>query len=152
MTPAEAITFVRKHGIVLESANGQVPSLVQTITGDKISGSWWTHPRGKEIFQITRLVHESDQVLVCPLISGKVTLVHRRLWPAMVRCAGHFRPEQIAQLVEQHTASGKHVTEAIPFPNWVPNDIATLASTLDEALTLALDTLKSIIQGDAHAT
>ncbi len=150
MTPAEAAAFVRKHGVVLESANGQVPSLVQAITGDKISGSWWAHPRGKEIFQITRLVHESDQVLVCRLISGKVTLVHRRLWPALVRCAGHFRPEQIAQLVEQHTASGKHVTEAIPFPNWVPNDIATLASTLNEAL--ALDTLKSIIQGDAHAT
>jgi hypothetical protein len=83
VTPAEAVAFVQKHGVVLESANGQVPSLAQAITGDKIKGSWWAHPRGKEIFQITRIVRESDQVLVCRLISGKVTLVHRRLWPAL---------------------------------------------------------------------
>jgi len=150
VTPAEAVAFVQKHGVVLESANGQVPSLAQAITGDKIKGNWWAHPRGKEIFQITRIVRESDQVLVCRLISGKVTLVHRRLWPALVRCAKHFRPEQIAQLVEQHTPSGKHVSKAMPFPGWVPSDISAQASTLDEES--ALDALKSIIEGGAGAT
>lgn len=150
MTPAEAVAFVQKHGVVLESANGRVPSLAQAITGDKIKGSWWAHPRGKEIFQITRMVRESDQVLVCRLISGKVTLVHRRLWPALVRCAKHFRPEQIAQIVEQHTSSGKHVSKAMPFPGWVPSDISAQASTLDEES--ALDALKSILEGGAGAT
>jgi hypothetical protein len=150
VTPTEAVAFVQKHGVVLESANGQVPSLAQAIIGDKIKGSWWAHPRGKEIFQITRIVRESDQVLVCRLISGKVTLVHRRLWPALVRCAKHFRPEQIAQLVEQHTPSGKHVSKAMPFPGWVPSDISAQASTLDEES--ALDALKSIIEGGAGAT
>lgn len=149
MTPAQAIAYVKKHGIVLESACGQVPSLTQAITGDKTGGGWWAHPRGKEIFRITRLVRESDQVLVCRLISGKVTYVHRRLWPALVCCAKHFRPERLAQLVEQHTPSGKHVSNTIPFPDWVPDDILAQANTLDEES--AMNALNSFIRGDTSA-
>jgi hypothetical protein len=136
MTPKQAIAFVQKHGIVLESANGPVPTLVQAIVGGKISGSWWAHPRGKEIFVLTRAVRESEQILVCRLIAGKVTLVHRRIWPALVRCAECFRPEQISQLLEEHMPSGRHASKSIAFPDWVPPDVAMHASALseDEAL------------------
>jgi hypothetical protein len=141
LTPFQAVAFVRKHGVVLESAKGRVPSLVQAIAGGSIKGSWWSHPRGREIFTITRAVRESNQVLVCRLVEGRVTLVHQRLWPALVRCSDRFRPVQLSQLVEKHTPSGKHVSMSIPFPDWVPASIASDASTLSE--DVALDMLRS---------
>jgi hypothetical protein len=39
---------------------------------------------------VTRAVRDSDDVLVCRLIKGKITFVHRRLWPALVRAAGRL--------------------------------------------------------------
>ena len=41
MTKAEALAFVRTHGVVLESGIGPVPSLAGTIAGSPIRGSWW---------------------------------------------------------------------------------------------------------------
>jgi hypothetical protein len=150
LTPEQAIAFVQLHGVVLESANGPVPSLVQAIAGVSVKGNWWAHSRGKEIFQITRAVRESDQILVCRLIAGKVTLVHRSIWPALIRCAEHFRPDQISQIIEEHTSSGKHISKSIPFPEWVPPQIARQASNLTEEE--ALNALNTVIPGAAGTT
>ena len=146
MTPEQALAFVEKHGIVLESANGPVPSLAQTIAGTSIKGSWWSHPMGKDIFRITRAVRASQHVLVCRLVAGKITFIHERLWPALVRTAAHFRPDQVSQLIEKHTASGKHLTREIPFPTWVPASVAAQAGKLGEEQALSI--LESIIPGE----
>ena len=50
-------------------------------------------------------------MLVCRLVGGKVTYVHRRLWPALVRVSGRFPRKNLAKVHEKHTASGKHVCE-----------------------------------------
>ena len=71
------------------------------------------------IYNVLSEVSASEQILVCRLINGKVTLVHRRLWPALVRLADRFAPQQIAQVREEHTASGRHAVSAVPFPQWV---------------------------------
>src|SRR5258707_14153303 len=78
MTSRQALAFIREHGVVLESARGPVPSLAQVIAGEPIRGSWWSHPKSHEIFAVTRAVRDSDDVLVCRLIAGKITYVHRR--------------------------------------------------------------------------
>ena len=137
MTPEQALTFIRQHGIVLEAAHGKVPCLVEAVAGETMHGNWWSHPRSKEIFSITRAVRASSQVLVCRLVAGKITLVHRRLWPALTRSAGHFRPEQLARLAEEHTASGRHVVTSEPFPNWVPAEVLAQARLLAESAALA---------------
>ncbi len=85
MTPEEALTFVKASGIVLESARGPAPSLATTAAGEEIHGSWWGHAKGNEIFLLTRAIRRSPDVLVCRLIGGKITYVHRRLWPALIR-------------------------------------------------------------------
>src|ERR1700756_1855901 len=72
------------------------------------AGGWWGHARGKEIFWLTRAVRDSPDVLVCRLVTGKVTYVHRRLWPALVRLARAFAQSDLAALREVHTASGAH--------------------------------------------
>jgi len=88
MTSRQALAYIRKHGVVLEAATGPVPSIAEVIAGEPVRGSWWSHPKSHEIFAVTRAIRDSDEVLVCRLIKGKVTFVHRRLWPALVRASG----------------------------------------------------------------
>jgi hypothetical protein len=139
MTVAEALAFVRERGVVLVSARGPVPRLTEAIVAEPIQGSWWAHPKSHHIFEILQAVTDDDDVLVCRLIGGKVTLVHRRLWPALVRLAPRFPSERLAQVSEEHTPSGRHVSRAIPFPDWVPPTVQQAARGLeDEAALTAL--------------
>jgi hypothetical protein len=132
VTPAEALAFVGTHGVVLESGIGPVPSLASTVVGGPIRGSWWAHARGREIFAIARAIRDCPDVLVCRLVDGKITYVHRRLWPALVRLSGRFHDAHLAQILEVHTASGKHLATEIRFPDWVSGEVAAQASNLDE--------------------
>ena len=136
MTPRQAAAFVRKHGIVLESAAGPVPSVAAAIAGEPIRGSWWAHPLSHEIFELTQGIRDRDDILVCRLVNGKVTFVHRRLWPALVRSAEHFPKKQLAQVREVHSKSGRHMAKELAFPKWVPSDVSTEARHLskEEAL------------------
>ena len=129
---ARALAFVEAHGVVLASAKGPVPRLIDAIAGEAISGNWWSHPRASAIYNVLSAVSASEQILVCRLINGKVTLVHQRLWPALVYLADRFAPRQIAQIREEHTASGRHAVSEVPFPQWVPSDIAQEARALEE--------------------
>lgn len=108
VTPDAALAFVREHGVVRVSAKGNVPRLTDAIAGEPVKGSWWAHPQARLIFSMLSTVTASDDILVSRLAKGKVTLVHRRLWPALVRLAGHFEPAQLAQVREEHTPSGRH--------------------------------------------
>jgi hypothetical protein len=137
MTSRQALAFIRKHGVVLEAAQGPAPSLAEVIAGEAFRGSWWSHPKSREIFAVTRAIRDSDDVLVCRLIKGKVTLVHRRLWPALVRAAGRFPSDHLSQVREVHTSSGRHVTKEIPFPDWVPSSVRAAARSLSEEAVLA---------------
>ena len=133
MSPREAIAFVKRHGVVLQAARGPVPSLAQAIAGGPIRGSWWGHAKGRIIFQAARAVCESPEVLVCKLIDDKVTYVHRRCWPALVKLAPRFRKAQLAKAWEEHTESGAHASRRTAFPEWVPSEVLKEA----EALSIA---------------
>ena len=138
MTTAEAIAFVRKHGVVLVSAQGAVPRLTDAIAGEPIKGSWWAHPKSHHIFAILQAVTESEDILVCRLVDGKLTLVHRRLWPALVRVADRISATRIAKVRDEHTPSGRHVSREVPFPKWVPIEVKEQAKSIgeQEALTV----------------
>ncbi len=133
ITTEQALAFVREHGVVLESAAGTVPSLASAIAGATIKGNWWSHPQGKAIFTLTRAVRQADEVLVCRLLDGKITLVHRDLWPALVRASAHIGIARLARLTEQHTEKGRHLVSEQAFPDWVPPEVHALA----KAMTLA---------------
>ena len=132
MTPKQAVAFVKTHGVVLESARGPVPSLAQTVAGGPIRGSYWAHPRANDIFLCSRAIRSTADVLVCRLVGGKVTYVHRRLWPALVRLAGRFDADRLVDIEEVHTPSGKHQVYATAFLEWVPEDVRRAAERLTE--------------------
>jgi hypothetical protein len=133
MSADAALAFVETHGVVLVAARGPVPRLVEAIAGEPIKGSWWAHPQSHGIFAVLQALEESGQLLQCRLFEGKATLVHRRLWPALVRLEERFAPQQLAQIKQEHTASGKHVNRIIDYPGWVPASVRAAARALSDA-------------------
>ena len=142
MSPRQAVAFVERHGVVLQAARGPVPSLAEAVAGERIRGSWWGHPKGQQIFLASEAVSESPDVLVCKLVDGKVTYIHRRLWPALVKLAARFRRAQLAKVWSEHTPSGAHRARRQAFPRWVPPTVLRQAERLSvgraEALLLPL--------------
>jgi len=134
---ADALAFVRREGIVLASAKGSAPRLTEAILGEPIHGNWWTHPRGSFVYNVLSAVSESEDVLVCRLLQGKVTLIDRRLWPALVRVAARFEPARLAQVRDEHLPSGRHVAREVPFPAWVPRWVREQAALLGEEEAMA---------------
>jgi hypothetical protein len=102
------------------------------VAGEPLSGSWWAHPKGNEIFRLARAIRSSADVLVCRLVDGKITYVHRRLWPAVVKIAHRFPKQRVAAVKETHTPAGKHKLLITPFPKWVPKEILRAAQKLTE--------------------
>ena len=134
MNAIQALAFVERHGIVLESArHATLPSIAQAIAGRPIRGSWWAHAQGREIFAVTRAMRGAAQILTCRIVDDHISFVHERLWPALARLAERFTPARIARLQEVHTARGRHRVEEVAFPLWLPVHSAAEAGQLEVA-------------------
>jgi len=108
-------------GVLLDTDKA-FPSLTGMVIGKPLSGSWLTHPRSNEIYQMGKeLTHHTD-VLMLKLLSGKVTYVHRRMWPYLIAIATAREPWQ---------------TEALGAP------AKSLLKKVDEHGAVAIDELKS---------
>ncbi len=129
----DAVAFVERHGVVLASARGAVPTLTAALVGAPIRGSWWAHEKGKEIFRALGEVADSPDVLCFRLVGGKVTFVHRRLWAALVRLADAIGKNRLTAVRQEHTASGAHRNVATPFPDWAPVEVQRAARKMSEA-------------------
>jgi len=126
------LAFVEQHGVVLASARGPVPSVAEAVAGQPIIGSWWAHPRGKAIFAALSELDDSHDVRCFKLIDGKVTFVHRRVWPALACLArnGAIAAERAAAIQQEHMPTGEHRNLVTPYPDWVPDDVARAAAAL----------------------
>ena len=143
MTIAELLRFVRAKGVVLESARGPVPNLAEAIVGAPVKGSWWGHAKGKEIFNLLNALRDTGEVLVCRLVGGKVTYVHRDAWPALVRLSSAIKKDRIAAIEEVHTASGRHRVVKTPYPKWVPAPVMRAGKKL--SVEEAVERLRGIV-------
>lgn len=134
----DPVAFVKKHGVVLVSARGPVPSLAEAIAGEPIRGSWWGHARGREIFATLETIADSPDVRCFRLVGGKLTLVHRRLWPALVRLADEIGRERLTAIAQVHTPTGAHKNVTTPFARWVTPELEQAARrmSIDEARAL----------------
>ena len=141
MTTKEALAWIEKCGIAVESARASVPNLVQKIAGELPRGSWWAHPKAHQILRLSRSIRRSPDVLVCRLVDGKITYVHRRMWPALVLLARRFPAERLAAVKEVHTSAGNHKVLVTPFPEWVTEDVWRAARKLPKAATSQFEAL-----------
>jgi hypothetical protein len=134
----DALAWVRDQGIVLQSARGPLPNLAEAVAGEAIRGSWWGHPRGHEIYDVLQEIDASPEFVATRLVNGKVTLVHRRLWPALVRLADRFDPSALASVRSEHLPSGRHRRVEVPFPDWVPAGERAAGVAISEEQALAM--------------
>ncbi len=118
----EALSFVETEGIVLESAHGRVLTFADFVAGERVT-RWWSHSKGRLIFALTRAIRDSPDVLTCRLIDGKVTYIHRRLWPALVKLSGVLDTNKLGAIHEEHSPDGKHKIVMLEFPKWVPAEV-----------------------------
>lgn len=126
------VAFVEKHGVVLASAKGPVPSVAEAIAGEPIIGSWWSHPKAQAIFDALSEIDDDIDVRCFKLVDNKVTFVHRRLWPALVRLAqdGRIPADRAASIQQEHMPTGEHKNVVTPFPDWVPDEVGAAAQRL----------------------
>jgi hypothetical protein len=99
----QAVDALERTGLLLLH-DARRPSLTALVAGEPIAGSWWGHPAGRRIFQVASALEEAGDVLFVPLLSAKVTLVHRRLWPALVSVGEGRAPWQMAPLEKRALA------------------------------------------------
>jgi hypothetical protein len=132
---ATTMNWIREQGVVLQSARGPVPNVAEFIAGEPIRGSWWGHPSGKEIYAILDILDDSPDLVSTRLINDKVTLLHVRLWPSVVRVSAILGVARLAAIHSEHTASGAHRSFDVDFPMWVPDETQRAAELLsvDEA-------------------
>ncbi|MGH2582561.1 MAG: AlkZ-related protein [Anaerolineales bacterium] len=77
-----ALKELELRGLLL-LADAWLPSVVSVIVGRPVSGSWWSAPEGKLIYNTANDLERHPDALIVKLLSGKLTFVHRRLWPAI---------------------------------------------------------------------
>jgi hypothetical protein len=92
-----ALQTLRRLGLLLET-DARLPSVAGLIAGEPISGSWWSHPSGQKIFTALGQFEDHRDVMFTKLISGKVTLVHRKLWPEVFAIGTARAPWQMKDL------------------------------------------------------
>ncbi len=95
-----AFAALEEHGLLLQQ-DRELPSVVTLVTGEALRSSWWSHPRGKLVFAVLEALSEHPDAISTKLLDGKVTLVHRRLWPALLAVASAREPWQMRGLPAQ---------------------------------------------------
>jgi len=86
-----------EHGLLLQQ-DKRLASVIGVIVGGPLAGSWWSHPRGRHIFRCLEQLLGHPDVLLTRLIGGKVTYLHRKLWPAFLSVATAAEPWQRRRL------------------------------------------------------
>jgi hypothetical protein len=98
----EAFRQLREDGLLLVQ-DPLFPSITTIVAGGPIRGSWLGNPSAHGIYDVLVALEESPDVLVTKLVSGKVTFVHRDLWPALVSVAISRSEWQLRALSESAT-------------------------------------------------
>ena len=108
----QILLTLARDGLLMQ-ADVRLPSLVTLVAGEPVRGSWWGHPMGDTIHVLGKAIRSHKDVIVAYLIAGKITFLHRKLWPALFGVAASGEPWQrkglsrsaraLLKLVEQST-------------------------------------------------
>ncbi len=131
---------LRKSGFLLES-DPKLPSVCTLITGEPLRGSWWSHPQAQTIFQVNEQLEDHKDVLITKLLSGKVTFVHRKLWPAILAIGIAREPWQMKSLPDAARtllklidAGGSLTTDKLSWPKSEKKKSGDAARDLEKRL------------------
>jgi hypothetical protein len=100
----QLVSVLRDRGLLLLQ-DRKLENAVRILAGETVPGSWWSHPEAASMYETLERVGTHPDVLIAKLVGGKVTFVHRGLWPALLAVATAREPWQIAGL----SAKGKQL-------------------------------------------
>jgi hypothetical protein len=137
----DALALLERQQLLPLTSVPPLKCLVDEIAGEHVKGSWWGHKAGKAIFNIASALEDHDDVLSVKLLAGKVTFVHRAVWPSLLRVVtdAAWRKTAKALLVhsrQQHTASGKHVTIDEEWDAWAKRMKVKPKGSFDDAMRM----------------
>jgi hypothetical protein len=143
----DALTLLEHQRLLPMTSVPPLKCLVDEIAGEHVKGSWWGHKAGKAIFNIASELEDHDDVLSAKLLVGKVTFVHRALWPSMLRVvtddAWRKRAAKnkqakllLVHLRQEHSASGKHVTVVEEWEAWAKRMKVKPKGSFDDAMRI----------------
>ncbi len=124
------VALAQRGLLLLQDA--ELPAATTLIVGDVVRGSWWAHPQNKLVYDT--LLQLDAEVLWVKLVRGKVTLVARSLWPALLSTARSREAWQLQGL----SAAGRRLlglVDAAPAP--LRLDQVTLPAAADAPRELA---------------
>ncbi|MEE9173960.1 MAG: hypothetical protein V3U30_03170 [Thermoplasmata archaeon] len=121
-----AAAWLEEFGFLLV-VDPRLPSVTTVVTGEPVKGSWWGHPQSHAIFAVVERLEGYRQALKTKLISGKVTFVHRPLWPALAGVASAREPWQVEGFSPEEARLLRTVEDA----GWVRTDEADRFTPLD---------------------
>lgn len=108
---------LQEHGWLMLS-DSVLPSVTTLVAGAPIRGSWWGHPQGQEIYRVSGALNTHNDVVLARLVSGKVTYVHKKLWPALVAMAVSGEPWQTDAL----SGSGRRLLDVVTLEGRIRTD------------------------------
>jgi hypothetical protein len=150
------LSKILSYGFLLES-DPKLPSVCSLITGTPLRGSWWSHPLAQTIFQVKEKLEDHPDVLITKLVSGKVTLVHRNLWPEIVAIGTSNEPWQMKglsasakTLLKTVEKAGALQTDKIDWPSSQPTvKLGDVGRDLERRLLIHADQIHT--ESGAHA-
>jgi hypothetical protein len=95
----DVLKVLETRGLLLE-ADVDLPSVTTIIAGEPVKGSWWGHAKGRAIYSALSELLDHRDVTSVKLVNGKNTLVHRRLWGAVLGAATSGEAWQSAGLTK----------------------------------------------------
>src|SRR5258708_39748337 len=81
-----ALEHLDEWGLVLDS-DPKLPSVPSLVVERTVRGSWWADPEVHLIHRLGSRFTGHEDVLHVVLVSGKLTCLHKRLWPAFLAVA-----------------------------------------------------------------
>ncbi len=92
---ARVLAELTRHGLLLLS-DKTLPSVTTLVAGAPLRGSWWGHEKGRAIYRVQARLSGHPDVIAAKLVNGKVTFVHRKLWPALAAVAMSRQPRGVS--------------------------------------------------------
>jgi hypothetical protein len=103
MTIEDLLERLQEFDLLLDT-DPKLPSVTGLVVGDTRGRSWWAHPQAKQMYGLSCGLRDHPDVLMVKLISGKLTFIHRPLWPAIVAIGTAREPWQMDGLSKEAKA------------------------------------------------
>ena len=99
----QSLAALKIYGLLMMT-DARLPSVAGLVAGGVVRGSWWAHPQSHAIYAVLMKMEHDPAILTMKLISSKVTLVDRALWPAVIGVATAREPWQTKGLTAEARA------------------------------------------------